>query len=102
MRFREEAMPKLGSKKRPLVLRVQSEERAQEVAAASAERAWHYIVGLEPDEPEDVSDLTRLLALEEGRDVAHPPAPKVGRNDPCPCGSGKKFKRCCGSGAEAG
>ena len=23
-------------------------------------------------------------------------APKVGRNDPCPCGSGKKFKRCCG------
>jgi hypothetical protein len=22
---------------------------------------------------------------------------KVGRNDPCPCGSGKKFKRCCGS-----
>ena len=24
------------------------------------------------------------------------PTPKVGRNDPCPCGSGKKFKRCCG------
>ncbi len=23
-------------------------------------------------------------------------APKVGRNDPCPCGSGKKFKQCCG------
>jgi SEC-C motif-containing protein len=22
--------------------------------------------------------------------------PKVGRNDPCPCGSGQKFKRCCG------
>lgn len=22
--------------------------------------------------------------------------PKIGRNDPCPCGSGKKFKRCCG------
>lgn len=26
------------------------------------------------------------------------PAPKVGRNDPCPCGSGRKFKRCCGAG----
>ena len=25
--------------------------------------------------------------------------PKVGRNDPCPCGSGKKFKRCCGRSA---
>lgn len=23
-------------------------------------------------------------------------APKIGRNDPCPCGSGKKFKKCCG------
>jgi len=25
--------------------------------------------------------------------------PKVGRNDPCPCGSGKKYKKCCGRGA---
>jgi hypothetical protein len=25
--------------------------------------------------------------------------PKVGRNDPCPCGSGKKFKKCCGANA---
>lgn len=24
-------------------------------------------------------------------------APKVGRNDPCPCGSGKKHKKCCGA-----
>jgi preprotein translocase subunit SecA len=27
--------------------------------------------------------------------------PKVGRNDPCPCGSGKKYKKCCGALAEA-
>ncbi len=26
-------------------------------------------------------------------------AAKVGRNDPCPCGSGKKYKKCCGKGA---
>ena len=26
-------------------------------------------------------------------------APKVGRNDPCPCGSGKKYKKCCGANA---
>lgn len=25
--------------------------------------------------------------------------PKVGRNDPCPCGSGKKYKKCCGMNA---
>jgi SEC-C motif domain protein len=24
--------------------------------------------------------------------------PQAGRNDPCPCGSGKKYKRCCGAG----
>ena len=28
-------------------------------------------------------------------------APKVGRNEPCPCGSGRKYKRCCGGQAEA-
>jgi len=27
---------------------------------------------------------------------------QAGRNDPCPCGSGKKYKRCCGGGARAG
>ena len=24
------------------------------------------------------------------------PLPRIGRNDPCPCGSGKKYKKCCG------
>lgn len=27
---------------------------------------------------------------------------KIGRNDPCPCGSGKKYKRCCGSSDKSG
>ena len=33
------------------------------------------------------------------REVAKAMQPKVGRNDPCPCGSGKKFKKCCGAAA---
>ena len=37
-----------------------------------------------------------------GEELRHAPfqreAPKVGRNDPCPCGSGKKYKKCCGKG----
>ena len=44
-------------------------------------------------------------AADDGRvEESKPPAQvrrtaaKVGRNDPCPCGSGKKYKRCCGSG----
>ncbi len=33
-------------------------------------------------------------AMEKARPIRT--GPKVGRNDPCPCGSGKKFKQCCG------
>jgi preprotein translocase subunit SecA len=33
------------------------------------------------------------------RTVRKKPEEKVGRNDPCPCGSGKKYKQCCGSPA---
>jgi preprotein translocase subunit SecA len=39
-----------------------------------------------------------------GEGVAHTvrrSAPKVGRNDPCPCGSGKKYKKCCGAAETA-
>jgi uncharacterized protein len=38
----------------------------------------------------------RLAAIQQM--LAKESAPKVGRNDPCPCDSGKKFKKCCGSG----
>jgi SEC-C motif-containing protein len=34
--------------------------------------------------------------LREGPAPVRSATPKVGRNDPCPCGSGKKFKHCCG------
>lgn len=34
------------------------------------------------------------------REVAKTLQSKVGRNDPCPCGSGKKFKKCCGAAAD--
>ncbi|MBQ9451887.1 MAG: SEC-C domain-containing protein [Desulfovibrio sp.] len=30
----------------------------------------------------------------------HRDGPKVGRNDPCPCGSGKKYKKCCGKAVD--
>ena len=39
----------------------------------------------------------------DGEQISGPPVkregPKVGRNDPCSCGSGKKFKKCCGKAA---
>lgn len=46
----------------------------------------------------------RIAYVEPGQGIrpgggsgALPPARHIGRNDPCPCGSGKKFKRCCGA-----
>ena len=39
--------------------------------------------------------LRAKRALESAAFGGSHPAPKVGRNAPCPCGSGKKFKRCC-------
>jgi SEC-C motif-containing protein len=39
----------------------------------------------------------------EGKEISPPPikreGPRVGRNDPCPCGSGKKYKKCHGQAA---
>ena len=83
---------KLGTVKNPAVVTVQTEERSKEVAAQFEEGGWKYTVELEPDKPEDVTQLELLL---------NPPQPKIaekkiGRNDPCPCGSGTKYKKCCG------
>jgi uncharacterized protein len=35
--------------------------------------------------------------LEHNATLEPAQAPKVGRNDPCPCGSGRKYKKCCGA-----
>jgi SWIM/SEC-C metal-binding protein len=86
-------MAKLGSEKKPIIVRVQTEARGKDVATICAEHGWHYIIGFEPHKPEDISDLERAL---------NPPTPVTAtltpsRNDPCPCGSGKKYKKCCGA-----
>ncbi len=40
-------------------------------------------------------ELARIRACDEMNEVQR--TPKIGRNEPCPCGSGKKYKRCCGA-----
>jgi preprotein translocase subunit SecA len=42
--------------------------------------------------------VSEAAAATEAQAKAKPvrTGPKVGRNDPCPCGSGKKYKNCCG------
>jgi len=38
--------------------------------------------------------LKEMKVIPTEKQLARKP-PKVGRNEPCPCGSGKKFKKCC-------
>ncbi len=38
--------------------------------------------------------IEQLMAIVRAEDVENAP-PKVRRNDPCPCGSGRKYKKCC-------
>ncbi|MEO5569428.1 MAG: PBPRA1643 family SWIM/SEC-C metal-binding motif protein [Bacteroidia bacterium] len=84
-------MAKTGTKENPVVIRVQTQERATELLSLSESRGWKVIIGIESDKTEDISDIERLL---------NPPEPvkndiTLGRNDSCSCGSGKKYKHCC-------
>ncbi|MBW2612732.1 MAG: SEC-C domain-containing protein [Deltaproteobacteria bacterium] len=83
---------KLGTEKNPAVVNVQTEERVKELETVFEENGWEYKIELEPDKPEDITDLNILLNPQKTK-IAEK---KVGRNDPCPCGSGKKYKKCCG------
>ncbi len=72
-------------------VRVQSPEQVSEAAQQMEDRAEQianvtYTAPTESGEPESVRDA--------GTSVAE--VPRVGRNDPCPCGSGKKYKQCHG------
>ena len=88
-------MARLGSDRRPAVVRVQTMPKGEEIVALCEKHHWKVIVGIEADQPEDLSDIDLLLRALAGEPSAHRPAPRIGRNDPCPCGSGKKFKKCC-------
>jgi SWIM/SEC-C metal-binding protein len=89
-------MARLGTKEHPAVVRVGTAQQAEEIVAFCQGRGWQAIVGGEPDKPEDIPDLERLIRDSEEAASAAARAPRISRNDPCPCGSGPKFKRCCG------
>ena len=91
--FDGEKTAKLGTEKKPAVVRVQTEKRLKEVSAIFEEKGWKFILTLDPDKPEDLTDLDILRSPHKPMIAEN----KVGRNDPCPCGSGKKYKKCCGS-----
>ena len=81
------------------LLRPISEEEERELAGARARQAQHFSYSgdedtlqtgtWKPSQPMDERTATAVRTVVRS-------TPKVGRNDPCPCGSGKKFKKCCG------
>ena len=83
---------RLGTAKNPARISVQTEKKRKEMQAECAANGWHCDIDLAPDKPENLTDWEILSHPIKTR-VAED---KVGRNDPCPCGSGKKYKKCCG------
>jgi uncharacterized protein YecA (UPF0149 family) len=75
-----------------------------EVDSAEAAPQGTLIADLQDRYPpiDDIAEATGWWARFGRRDStvdrsASPAPAKVGRNDPCPCGSGQKFKKCCGA-----
>lgn len=60
-----------------------------------------YVGGLAAEGRDEIRNQVQLIAKLKDRALQSRQSPrafqqKVGRNEPCPCGSGKKFKKCCG------
>lgn len=83
---------KLGTEKNPVTVNVQTAERSKELESMLEKAGWKYTIELDPDRPEDISSLEILLNPVQTITTEK----KVGRNAPCPCESGKKYKHCCG------
>jgi preprotein translocase subunit SecA len=76
-----------------------SHEMFQELTTAIQHNVVHtiYRMGIRKGAPPiHTTTTTSVTFSEEGVKTPKEVSKKVGRNEPCPCGSGKKFKKCCG------
>ena len=83
---------KLGTKANPAEVTVKSEERSKELAEIFEKNGWSHKIKVDADKDEDITNLD-ILQNPVATVVSEK---KVGPNAPCPCGSGKKYKKCCG------
>lgn len=92
--YQPNASQKAGSKKFPLQLVVTSEARKQEVEDLLQEHLLFADIEVDSSEngQESIEQLTTMLNKATTVTVEKTPS----RNDPCHCGSGKKYKKCCG------
>ncbi|MFT5218471.1 MAG: SWIM/SEC-C metal-binding protein [Planctomycetota bacterium] len=84
---------RLGTKKAPAQISVQTEEREQELTPVFAKNGWACVIEVDAEQDENIRDLEIL----QSKQVNAVTTKKANRNDPCPCGSGKKYKKCCGA-----
>lgn len=83
---------RLGTQLNPAVVHVQTEKKSKELKSVFEENGWVHKIIVDPDKPEDTIDLD-ILQNPLTTKIAEK---NVGRNQTCPCGSGKKYKKCCG------
>jgi len=82
----EQRDPELVQRLRPLILLAGASDPISEAESET----------IVDELPALALGIHRLLAGRGVATSAAAPRAKVGRNDPCPCGSGKKYKHCCG------
>jgi preprotein translocase subunit SecA len=78
--------------------RIQAQKAAEEVQRAAAQSAVMDLTrGIQRQHEKELKDLQFLGTNGTASQTTNVTAPRVGRNDPCPCGSGKKYKKCHGA-----
>ena len=79
-----------------LTVRVQTQEQVAQ-AAEAIEQSAELVGNVQYTHPNDDGSVSEEIApLNIAADNPFAPMPHVGRNDPCPCGSGKRYKECHG------
>ena len=81
-----------------MTVKVQSSEQLEEAAEALENRAENIanVTYIAPTETGGVETTVDEESRRQQRSIPGSAMPRVGRNDPCPCGSGKKYKLCHG------
>ncbi|RTR38371.1 zinc chelation protein SecC [Shewanella canadensis] len=90
--YNTKRVAKPGTSDNPLTLVVQSVERQAEVEAILSQHNLLANIEVNAEAEENISELDGLLNKPQTTRFDKKP----NRNDLCPCGSGKKYKKCCG------
>lgn len=114
--LKKKTAPKKATPKKTTPKKAAPKKAAPVKAEVSVSQIMQDIIATKPAAPQNdfihskivemksESPMTHTPDGHKEESVNHPPltpihrdGPKVGRNEPCPCGSGKKFKKCCGN-----